>query len=357
MTRSSNLPHLILYIQRTSKVLILAFFAGIAMAGNYCLANEGGQKQFLTSSVGDLVWSDYDRDGRQDVGERGVPNVEIVLYDANNQVVRTVRSDASGYYSFTGLNTDPAGKVYKIHFKLPPGYLHSPRITGFTDTENSDADEATGMTNLFTLAPGQVNNDIDAGLIGPNGTLPLHRLELNTVLLSNYVLITWEAENELNTTVFVVQRSFNGVNFSDIASKTPAGPVNTPTTYQVTDHMIGLTNPGCLYYRVKAMDSDGRLAYSKITMIKFSSNKTSTYVWPIPFVDRVNLTYHASVSTRLLVTVTNSSGKIIRQLNLDINPGANQILFNGLDPLSSGIYFVRIYDQNTNEIYTRKISK
>lgn len=344
------------FIPKTYYFILAVLITGIATISNDCFANDRPHS-FLTSSVGNFVWNDYDRNGKQDPGERGVANVEIVLYDGNNQILTTVYSDASGYYLFNGLNTEPGGKVFQILFKLPIGYLFSPhKATGFADTENSDADEATGKSNLFTLLPGQANFDLDAGLIGPNGTLPLHRLNLHTILIANQVQVTWEAENELNTSVFIVQRSINGVNFTDIASKPPVGPVNTLTTYQVIDKMLGLTNPSCLYYRIKAMDSDGRVAYSRITMIKFSMREPAM-VWPNPFVDRFNLTYNASVSTSLEISLTNLSGKIVRQLNLNVNPGYNQILLKDLEQLSSGIYFIRIYDKNTNEIYVRKISK
>lgn len=343
-------------IRRTYQIIISILITGLVTASEHCFGMGTEEKPFLTSSVGNFVWDDYDRDGKQDTGERGIAGVEVFLYNATNQFLHTVRTDATGYYTFSGLNTEPAGKVYQIIFKLLPGYLFATRNTNISDAENSDADEATGKTNLFTLLPGQINNNMDAGFVGHTGTLPLHRLNLHTVLISNYVQVTWEAENELNTTVFIVQRSINGVNFTDVTSKPPTGPVNTPTTYQVNDNLQGLTNPSCLYYRIKAMDNDGRIAYSKITMIKFSMSATAT-VWPSPFVDKVNLTYNAYVSTHLQVILTNASGRIMKQLNLDVNPGYNQLQLKDLDLLSAGVYFIRIYDQNTNEVYTRKISK
>jgi hypothetical protein len=321
-----------------------------------CSAKGKPETPFLTSSVGNFVWDDADRDGRQDPQERGVGGVEVRLIDANNQVIITVQTDASGHYTFTGINTEPAGKVYQILFKLPAGYLFSVRNASVIDSENSDADETTGKTNLFTLVPGQVNNDIDAGLIGFNGTLPLHRLNLSTTLSAGKVLVSWEAENELNTALFVVQRSINGIYFSDITSKPPVGPVNTPTTYQVTDDLHGVKNASCVYYRIKAMDSDGRVAYSRINMVKVGKPATARF-WPLPFTDKLTLDYYATLSTKLKITMVNAAGHSVKELDLNVNPGHNQISFSDMDRVAAGVYFIRIYDSNLNLVYTSKISK
>src|SRR5690606_27074164 len=47
-------------------------------------------------SVGDLVWSDTDRDGIQDDGESGVAGVTVELLDADGNVVDTTTTTAEG---------------------------------------------------------------------------------------------------------------------------------------------------------------------------------------------------------------------------------------------------------------------
>ena len=70
-------------------------------------------------------------------------------------------TDANGHYEFPGL---PAGS-YSVGFVLPPaGWAFTTPNVG-SDTSDSDADPVTGRSPAVTLAPGEVNPTVDAGLI------------------------------------------------------------------------------------------------------------------------------------------------------------------------------------------------
>lgn len=77
----------------------------------YLTADFGYQPEG-TSSIGDLVFADLNGDGIQEAGENGIPNVTINLYedtngngaiDAEDVLIATTSTNASGLYSFTGL--------------------------------------------------------------------------------------------------------------------------------------------------------------------------------------------------------------------------------------------------------------
>jgi hypothetical protein len=53
--------------------------------------------------IGDFVWIDNDCDGRQDDDEIGVPDVDVVLRDADGEVVGATTTDAAGRYEFGGV--------------------------------------------------------------------------------------------------------------------------------------------------------------------------------------------------------------------------------------------------------------
>jgi LPXTG-site transpeptidase (sortase) family protein len=68
-----------------------------------------------TASIGDFVWNDSDKDGIQDGGENGIPNIAVTLYedvsangivDPDDAVVGTIQTDSNGAYLFDRL---PAG--------------------------------------------------------------------------------------------------------------------------------------------------------------------------------------------------------------------------------------------------------
>lgn len=121
-----------------------------------------------TAKLGDFVWDDTNGNGIQDAGELGVDNVIVELYDSNGVLVSstTTGDDFStaaieqGYYQFTGLAAD----TYSIKFIAPSGKALSIADAGSDDTADSDADPITATTSV-TIAAGDNNQDVDAGLI------------------------------------------------------------------------------------------------------------------------------------------------------------------------------------------------
>jgi hypothetical protein len=186
--------------------------------------------------------------------------------------------------------------------------------------------------------------------------LELHHLNLTASLIKEEVRIKWTAENEMGTAKFVVERSFDAVNFQKIGEKLPSGPVNTPTAYYFNDNIQGVGATNNIYYRIKAMDSNGRYAYSNVAIINLGKSST-VELWPVPFNDFFNITYNSAGNSKIEVRLTSADGKIIRQTSYAVMRGLNQISLNDLGGLASNIYFVRITDLNTNQVYNRKLSK
>ena len=121
------------------------------------------------SSIGDRVWNDLNNNGIQDPGEPGIAGVTVTLYAANGTtVIATTTTDALGNYLFTNLD---AGS-YVVGFSgLSAGYVFATKDAGADDSKDSDADAGTGKTAPITLAPGEINLTIDAGVRNTNATL------------------------------------------------------------------------------------------------------------------------------------------------------------------------------------------
>ncbi|HRK72771.1 MAG TPA: SdrD B-like domain-containing protein, partial [Rhodothermales bacterium] len=110
------------------------------------------------AKIGDYVWEDRNRNGQQDSGEPGIPNVQVKLLDTSNNTLSTTTTDGSGMYMFGNLQ---AG-TYKVMFTTPSGYVPTLKDQG-SDTSDSDNDPTTGMTGTYTLVNGQENKTVDAG--------------------------------------------------------------------------------------------------------------------------------------------------------------------------------------------------
>ncbi|MCB9266569.1 MAG: T9SS type A sorting domain-containing protein [Lewinellaceae bacterium] len=115
--------------------------------------------------LGDYVWLDVDRDGRQDPNEDGIPGVMVILQiptDANPTNIDTTFTNNNGYYYF-----DVIPGEYKVTFIKPDGLTFSDPDQGSNDALDSDADPVMGMTGIYIIGPGEENLTIDAGLYPP----------------------------------------------------------------------------------------------------------------------------------------------------------------------------------------------
>ncbi|MBK7434709.1 MAG: carboxypeptidase regulatory-like domain-containing protein [Chitinophagaceae bacterium] len=121
----------------------------------YWLTNSPG-----TAKLGDYIWLDANQNGVQDAGEPGVKGMTVTLYNAGGTAINLTLTDANGNYLFTDL----AAGNYSVGFSnLPAGFTFTVQGAGTTAT-GSDANPATGRTGTVTLAAGQVNLDLDAGI-------------------------------------------------------------------------------------------------------------------------------------------------------------------------------------------------
>ncbi len=139
------------------------------------------------ASLGDYVWFDRNADGLQNESVwDGANGVTVQLWaDNGNGVAEPGTGDAlvattstaddvyghPGYYRFDGLTPDVP---YFVRFVLPAAASgFTVQHAGTDSTIDSDAATTNGATQIVTLAPGEYNSTLDAGLIVPTGPLAL----------------------------------------------------------------------------------------------------------------------------------------------------------------------------------------
>jgi protocatechuate 3,4-dioxygenase beta subunit len=121
-----------------------------------------------SGQIGDFVWFDSNNNGIQDAAEQGVPGVTVSLLNASSTVIATTVTDANGNYRFVNL----ADGSYLVKFSnLPAGFTFSPKDLGGNDNTDSDADPTTGTTGVYTIAAGNTNLTVDAGIYSTRAAL------------------------------------------------------------------------------------------------------------------------------------------------------------------------------------------
>jgi hypothetical protein len=124
---------------------------------------------FVTiANLGNFVWDDLDKDGKQDAGEPGLPGITVQLWNAaKTQLVETTVTDAFGAYVLHGLG----GEDYRIRAVLPyPGDVFSPKDqAGGDNQQDNDVNPAgpdTGFTDVFNITINTISiSSLDIGVI------------------------------------------------------------------------------------------------------------------------------------------------------------------------------------------------
>ncbi|MFT3679692.1 MAG: SdrD B-like domain-containing protein [Ferruginibacter sp.] len=307
---------------------------------------------YLTPTIiGDKVWKDEDADGLQDAGEPGMANITVTLYTSTNAVVSTTTTDAFGNYAFSNI---PAGD-YMIGFTLPSGYrFTSSSSTDLNNPANSDANQTTGFTSVFTVIHGETENDIDAGMYSIT-PLPVTGISLNATLIANTSSIEWTAIAEVNTDYYLVERSMDGRNFIATSIRIAARSNNGRTySYNTTDNIGSFTGNAAIFYRIKAVSKEGKTVYSNTAVVKLDK-AAGVSIWPNPAKSSVYVNVTSSVNGIVEAKLLDIKGKQVLKKTYKVQKGNNQFIIDGLNGYAKGIYILEI--NNNNEINILRIIK
>ena len=81
--------------------------------------------------------------------------------------------------------------------------------------------------------------------------------------------LKWSTEIETNLSHFIVERSIDGVNFSDAALVFAYGNTTAKSDYAFADNINRILS-GSVYYRIISISEDGKTMYSDVRIIKIN---------------------------------------------------------------------------------------
>jgi hypothetical protein len=181
----------------------------------------------------------------------------------------------------------------------------------------------SGLTSFsdFTIAFG--SNPLPVTFTSLTGTIRNGRANLN-----------WNIADEHNVDRYEVEESANGRQFQTFTQVDAASRSN----YQATDAQL---HTGANYYRVKAVDIDGKFTYSKI--IRLDNNlavDNDIRVYPNPSRGELNLGMNIPAGN-YQIRLINAMGQTVYQQPLT-HEGGSRSMQLGLPKLSSGVYQVEV---------------
>jgi hypothetical protein len=137
-------------------------------------------------------------------------------------------------------------------------------------------------------------------------TIPLGLVDFSVKKVNNEAVLTWKTVNEQEVSHFDVERSNDGKAFYSVGK---VKPNNT-----LAQSIYNLTDRGPLsiiqYYRLKMVDLDGKVTFSKILSLSNSDkgvNKLSVY----PSIVSDNLTVETTLNEAATLKIVDVLGKVV----------------------------------------------
>ena len=217
-----------------------------------------------------------------------------------------------------------------------PGMANRTENSTRTGTNNVDNFERVDIDNpiaggIYTITITKATGSPDAardytliatGLLN-TVTLPLHLINFSGGEQTGGNLLQWLTAEESGGSYFELEVSNNGTTFTKLTTVNSRGGSNN--SYSYTD---ASTYSSKVYYRLKTIDSDGKISYSTIVTISKGNSLQAITLFPSPANDVLNIQSNSSYLKtkgalydaygRLLqsVVITN----IVQQLNIQSLP-------------------------------------
>ena len=171
-------------------------------------------------------------------------------------------------------------------------------------------------------------------LSSPNNSLPVHFLSFNGNCTGTSILIKWVTVNEVNTSLFVVERSTDDVSWTTIGIY-PSSSLSSGQNYIHTDlNAI----PYGAFYRIVEYDINGLSQITSVIHIDCSSDD-SWLVMPNPVFEQLLITIHTVSSSRVILRIFDENGTLMSEQQNKLLPGTNPIKVD-IKQLAAGIYHI-----------------
>jgi len=203
-------------------------------------------------------------------------------------------------------------------------------------------------TNLTTTKGWTINDDAASGLACP-APLPVEWLAFTGKVQGNSVLLAWQTAGEQHNAGFHVERSADGLRWTDIGFVAGQGVATEAQLYSFLDEK---PLPGINYYRLRQMDFNGKEEVSKVVSIDFPSLRdleSLVRVFPNPVsTGELRLLLPENMEEEVTVQLFSPTGQLLRSAT--IYSGDNTLVTSGLP---AGVYTLQI--RNGRESIFEKI--
>ncbi len=181
--------------------------------------------------------------------------------------------------------------------------------------------------------------------------LPIELLSFSGHNIGHENVLKWETASETNNDFFTLERSIDGISFSEIDNIDGAGNSNSILNY----HLIDKTPiNGINYYRLKQTDFNGNYKYSSVISLNIEnhSDLELVYSYNNPETNYLELTFNCKNDCNITIELYDLIGKKITTNSANAEGNFTKI-FIPTSELSNSIYLLKAF--NSNQLISKKI--
>lgn len=186
------------------------------------------------------------------------------------------------------------------------------------------------------------NRALSAAEIGSLAILPIKLSSFTAAKTNADVLLQWQTEYEQNSDHFTVQRSIDGINFTNIGAVQAKGFSSVQSNYQFIDNTVkNLNGVKTIFYRLESVDMDNRKQNSGIISVKPDASLQVLMVMENPVPNDLRIQLSSSVKETGTIIITDAAGRQLLIKSLPLNIGTVSTVIP-VHMLAAGNYHVTV---------------
>jgi hypothetical protein len=287
----------------------------------------------------------------------------VIMGNLSSQTSGDITINQNGRFALFGnLTNDGGGGTFLTVNNGGQTYIHGNiAMTGGADINNNNTTDPYGLYVNGTISNTGGGATTDSNLANKatmkstnlafynwassvsGGLLPVKLLFFTNETSNSTVLLKWATATEQNFDRFIIERSINGIDFSEIGSLKGAGNSIERNDYTFEDRSPVI---GKVYYRLKAVDFDGKFEHFNVLAVEYTNAK-QIQTYPNPSngnTIRINLNFEPSINTA--VQIFDTTGLLIGEY--PVSAFENEINF--AHQLHQGTYLMRFSSEDHSEV-------